>query len=80
MSTQLCVREQGVVSLTFRELQDNLAKMYNTRNHIYAKKFKLKHCTYKVSTWNTHKKYDFCDTQISGEYLEELSKRLWNNP
>ena len=32
--------------------------------------------THKVSAWNFHKKYDFCNTQISREYLGELMKHL----
>ena len=35
--------------------------------------------TYKVPAWNSQK-YDFCNTQLSREYLGELAKRLWNNP
>ena len=29
---------------------------------------------YKVSAWNSHKKYDFCNTQISREHFGELMK------
>ena len=37
---------QGAVSLTFRELPKNiLAKIHNTRNHIYGENFNLKDCT-----------------------------------
>ena len=36
--------------------------------------------TYKVSAYNYHEKYDLCNTQISREYFEELTKRYWNNP
>ena len=36
--------------------------------------------TNKVSTWNAHRKCDFCNTQISREYFGELAKRQWNNP
>ena len=32
------------------------------------------------AAWNSHKKYDFCNTQISRKYLGELSKPLRNNP
>ena len=34
--------------------------------------------TYKFSTWNCHKNYDFCNTQILREYFRELAKHLWN--
>ena len=56
------------------EKENNLAKIYNARNHIYDENFKLKLCTcagytYKVSAWNSHKNYDFCNTQISRETL-----------
>ena len=36
--------------------------------------------TYKVSAWNSQKKYEFCNTQISREYFGELAKHQWNNP
>ena len=87
------VSDQGVVSLTFCELSKiNFTKIHNTGDHIYGENFKLKLCmcaqcpkhgfghTYKVSAWNSHENYDFCNTQISKEYLGELAKRQWNNP
>ena len=33
---------------------------------------------YEVSAWNSHKKYDFWNTQILRECFEERVKRLWN--
>ena len=39
------LKDRVVVSLTFRALRNNLAKMYNARNHFYAENFNLKFCT-----------------------------------
>ena len=56
--------------------QNNLTKIYNARNHIYGENFKLKLCTcaqsmafgtHRVSAWNFHKKYEFCNAHISRE-------------
>ena len=67
-------------------VQNNLAEIYNVRNHIYGANFKLKlyMCAHnmalmcaqnhKVSTWNSHKKYDFCNSKILREYFGELVK------
>ena len=60
----------GAVSLTFRELSIMISRKNNARNHICGENFKLKLCMwlwahYKVSAWNSYKKYDFCNTQIS---------------
>ena len=61
-------------------LQSNLTKICNAIIYIYVENFKLKLCTHKLSSWNSHKKYNFCNTQISREYFQELVKCLWNNP
>ena len=67
----------GCFTNVSRTLQNNLAKIHNTRNHIYGANCTLKLCTsaYKVSAWNFHHKYNFCNTQISREYFGELVKR-----
>ena len=71
----------GCFTNVSRALQNNLAKIYNARNNIYAENFKLKLCTrgfghtYKFSAWNSHKKHDFCNTHMSREYFEEHAKR-----
>ena len=49
-----------------KAIQINTAKIYNSQNHIYGENIKL-----KLSPWNFHQKYDFCNTQIS----KELAKR-----
>ena len=40
-----CVKPGGCFTNVSRALQNNLAKIYNARNHIYGENFKLKLCT-----------------------------------
>ena len=57
--------------------------LFHELSNIISRKYKMpdvcpKHGfghTYEVSAWNSHKMYDFCNTQISREYLGELAKR-----
>ena len=71
-------RVWGCFTNVLQALQNNLAKIYNAINHIYGENFELKLCacahsfghTHKVSAWNSHKKYDFCKTQIRENILE----------
>ena len=63
-----------------RAPENILAKIHNTRNHIYGETLYV--CpkqgfghTYKVSAWNSHHKYYLCNTQISREVFGELAKR-----
>ena len=50
-------------------LQNNLAKIYNARDHIHGENFKTKLCicghgfvhTYKIPVWNSRKEHDFTD-------------------
>ena len=86
-TTHLKIR--GCFTNVSRALQNNIAKIYSAKIQIYGENSKLtlyvcpKPCfghTYKVSAWNFHKKHDFCNTQISREYSEELAKHLCNNP
>ena len=61
-------------------LQNNITKINNARNHIYGENSTLKLCAcafghmYKVTAWNSHKKYNFGNTQISRENVGELAK------
>ena len=62
----------GCFTNVSRALQNNLAKIYNARNNIYAENFKLKPL-YVCPI--SHKKYDINNIQISREYFGELAKR-----
>ena len=74
-----------VVSLMFCELSKIILRKYIMSKITCMVEFEAeilyacpKPCfghTYKVLAWNSHKKYDFCNTQISREYLGELVKR-----
>ena len=63
----------GCFTKVSRASQNDIAKIYIAKNNIYAE-------NYKVSAWNSHKKYDFSNMQISREYFGELAKHKWNTP
>ena len=75
----------GFITNVARALQNNLAKIYNARNHIYGENFKLKLCACAQSmALGTRTKFQLeifirsttsANTQISKEYFGELVKR-----
>ena len=78
-----CRHAGGCFTEVSRDFRNNLEQICNASKHIYDGNFKLKLCTCaqsmgldrnKVSSWNSQTKYDFCNTQISREYLAELTK------
>ena len=71
----LSLRSGGCFTNVSRALQNNLVKRYNARNHIYGENFTMLWAHVQISAWNSHKKYDICNTQILREYFEELTKR-----
>ena len=71
---------QGIVSLTFCRLSKIISPKFTMPDITFLLRISgwnfacvLKHgfeLTYKIAAWNYHNKYDFCNTQISREYLE----------
>ena len=70
MVTTMVQKPDGCFTNVSRALQNNLAKIHNTRNHIYDQNF-----MYKVSAWKSDHKHYICNTQISRNYFGELAKR-----
>ena len=62
-----------------RALQNNFAKIYNAKNHIYGVNFKLKLYTkFQLEILKRNTISAICNTQISIEYFGALAKRFWN--
>ena len=68
----------GAVSLTFCKLSKIISRKYTMSEIIFMVRISslnfLRGHTYKISAWNSHKKYDFWNPQISREYFGELAK------
>ena len=84
----ICDAYSRVFSLNFRELSKIISRKYTILKITFIVRIsgwnfvrvpKPMH-RYKVSAWNSHKNYDFCNTQISREYIGGLAKRYpWSN-
>ena len=66
----------GVVSLMFSELSKIISLKYTMPEITFIVRISSWNFvqTDKVSAWNSHKKYDFWNTQISRECFGELLK------
>ena len=72
---------QGGVSRTFRELSKISLRKYTMPEitfMVIISSWNFLHgfgYTYKISAWNSHNKYDYCNTRILWEYFRKLAKR-----
>ena len=66
---------QGVVSLTFRVLSKIISRKYTMPETTFMVRISSWNYARVPKAWNSHRKYDFCNTQISREYIWELAKR-----
>ena len=74
----------GCFTNVLRVLQNVLSKMVYCRNRTFYELFNLILCTlhwntYKVSTWNSHKKCHFWHCMFSRDYFGELTECWWKN-
>ena len=66
----------GCLTNVLQALQDILLKFVYCRNHTSYENFKMKLCfghKYKISTWNSHHKWDFWHCILSRDYFGELT-------